>query len=193
MVRRVIALAGRRPDAPQATSSSFALADVPAVTSRLRALFQALAPSTLVSSAACGADLLALQVAGDLRIRRRVVLPFDAERFRESSVEDRPDERWAPLYDRIIREVRADNNLVTLAPHGDPNAAYSQANAAILDEAQAIAGADGETVAVLVWEGPRASGDDLTRDFATEAQHRGVRIESVSTRPNSATAPISKR
>src|SRR5947209_20551703 len=123
MPATVIALAGRRPDAPQAkSSSSFALADIPAVTSRLRTLLEEVAPLALVSSAACGADLLALQVAGELRIRRRVVLPFDADRFRASSVADRPDERWGPLYDRILDELRSSDDLVTLPTKGDPSA-----------------------------------------------------------------------
>jgi hypothetical protein len=86
MSRPVIALAGRRPDPPDATTSAFALRDVPMVVAELRALIRQLDPIAIVSSAACGADLLAQQIAGELRIRRRVVLPFETERFRETSV-----------------------------------------------------------------------------------------------------------
>ena len=50
--------------------------------------------SVLVCSAACGADLIALQAAGRVSLRRRIVLPFEPSRFRDSSVVDRPGD-WA--------------------------------------------------------------------------------------------------
>jgi hypothetical protein len=33
--------------------------------------------------------------------RRRVILPFERRRFRETSVTDRPGD-WGPLYDQVI-------------------------------------------------------------------------------------------
>lgn len=184
MSRPVIALAGRRPDAPDAHSSAFAIDDVPIVAARLDELLKELDPIGLVASAACGADLLALQIAGELRIRRRVVLPFDAARFRASSVTDRPDARWGPLYDKVLAEVGASNDLVTLSVARNANAAYAAANEAILDQAQALANADGNLIAALVWEGERPPGDaDVTRDFATSAVRRGFALRVVSTRP----------
>jgi hypothetical protein len=184
MSRPVIALAGRRIDAPDAHSSAFAIDSVAIVAARLRDLLKELDPTALVASAACGADLLALQIAGELGIRRRVVLPFDAARFRASSVTDRPDARWGPLYDEVLAEVRASNDLVTLSVAGDANAAYAAANEAILDQAQAVAGADGNLIAAVVWEGERPPRDgDVTRDFATAAVRRGFELRVVSTRP----------
>jgi hypothetical protein len=162
MSRPVIALAGRRIDAPDAHSSAFAIDSVAIVAARLRDLLKELDPTALVASAACGADLLALQIAGELGIRRRVVLPFDAARFRASSVTD----------------------LVTLSVAGDANAAYAAANEAILDQAQAVAGADGNLIAAVVWEGERPPRDgDVTRDFAIAAVRRGFELRVVSTRP----------
>jgi len=182
----VMALAGRRPDPPDAKSSSFALTGVPVVATRLRALMNDLRPSAVVSSAACGADLLGLQIAGELGIRRRVVLPFDASRFRTTSVVDRPDERWGPIYDQVLAEVRAANDLVIVPSGDDPDSAYAAANRTILDEAQDIADSDSAHIAVIVWEGARESGNDLTRDFALEAQRRGFEVRPVSTRRHTA-------
>jgi hypothetical protein len=51
----------------------------------------------VVASAACGSDLIALDVAGELGLERRVILPFEPNRFAETSVEDRPGE-WRTLY-----------------------------------------------------------------------------------------------
>ncbi len=102
----VIALAGRRIDPPDIANPAFPLANVDAVRIRLREFFQAQSAAALVCSAACGADLLALDVAGTLGIRRRVVLPFAAERFRETSVTDRPGD-WGSIFDRVIADARS--------------------------------------------------------------------------------------
>ncbi len=75
----IVALAGRRIDAEAAQTASFPLANVARVRQELHDLLVKLKPLALVSSAACGADLLALDEAGALGIRRRVVLPFDAD------------------------------------------------------------------------------------------------------------------
>jgi hypothetical protein len=77
------ALAGRRIDAADSKKSRFPLANVSLVRDRLRELFIKRGVDTLVCSAACGADLVALEVAEHLRVRCRIVLPLqlrDSER-----------------------------------------------------------------------------------------------------------------
>ena len=60
------------------------------VKEKLKHLFIANSITYLVRSWACGADLIALDIAGQLNISRKMVLPFDAETFRSTSVIDRP-------------------------------------------------------------------------------------------------------
>jgi hypothetical protein len=84
----------------------FPFANVPMVQKRLEAVFRRRGISTLVCLAACGADLAALKIAGTLGLRRRIVLPFPPERFRRTSVTDRPG-NWGGLYDRIIAQAMA--------------------------------------------------------------------------------------
>src|SRR6202007_3063310 len=91
-----------------------------------------------VCSAACGADLIALEEAERLGLRRRIVLPFPAKRFRETSVTDRPGE-WGALYDRLIGEAKAAGDLVVLSGTGDDDAAYAAANTTIVHEAEELA------------------------------------------------------
>src|SRR5687768_5169361 len=98
-----IAFAGRRIDAPGARVARFPLKNVPVVTKRIQDALEAARASTLVCSAAAGADLLALTVAGQLGLGCHILLPFAIERFRVTSVIDRPDERWGALFDREIR------------------------------------------------------------------------------------------
>lgn len=77
----VIALAGRRIDAPETKSARFPLSNVPIVRERLAALLAAEHAEALVCSAACGADLIALAEAERLGLRRRIVLPFRQSAF----------------------------------------------------------------------------------------------------------------
>ena len=96
----IVALAGRRIDKPDADAPRFPLTGVDLVRGRLHHLLSEKKVTTFVCSAACGADLLALAAARDLGIRRRVILPFTRERFRVTSVVDRPGD-WGPLFNAV--------------------------------------------------------------------------------------------
>jgi hypothetical protein len=182
----VIALAGRRIDAPETKSARFPLSNVPIVRERLAALLAAEHAEALVCSAACGADLIALAEAERLGLRRQIVLPFSAKRFRETSVTDRPGE-WGPLYDRLIAEAQAAGDLVVLpGTDGDDDAAYATANHSIISEAQRLAQAapDGRPyrlVAVIVWEGSAREGADASGGLLTLAKEAGFEERSVLT------------
>jgi hypothetical protein len=184
----ILALAGRRIDAPGAPAR-FPLAALDVVRERLRALLVEREISTLVCSAACGVDLLALEAAGALGLRRRVVLPFAAERFRETSVTDRPGD-WAKLYDDVLAALQGCEDLVILeaSPAGD--SAYAAANAAILDHAEEFvrAGAgDGEheeLFAAIAWDGASRGAGDLTVQFRDLALGRGLLVIELSTLPD---------
>jgi hypothetical protein len=78
----IIALAGRRIDAPGTEVTRFPLENVRLVQKRIRELFVELDAEVLVSSAACGADLLAIGEADRLGMSYRIVLPFEASHFR---------------------------------------------------------------------------------------------------------------
>jgi hypothetical protein len=176
----IIALAGRRVDAKDASTPRFPLSNVPRVERQLDALFEREGAAALVGSAACGADLLALAVAGRRGMRRRVVLPFDRDRFRVTSVTDRPGD-WGPPFDRLLAELDATSDVVTLGM-GEDDDPYVATNGIILNEAAALARASGGVVlAVLVWEGAPRDDDDVTAAFGDEARRRGWRIEQVTT------------
>ncbi len=177
----VIALAGRRIDPADAQNPSFPPASVDAVRSRLRELFEAQKATALVSSAACGADLLALEVAGALGLRRRVILPFSTSRFRETSVVDRPGD-WGPLYDRVIADATLRLDLEIVATNSDDDAAYAMVNLAILNEAAALSSTIAtRPVAALVWDGVSRGEADLTQAFGAEAARRGFPVVEIKT------------
>jgi hypothetical protein len=182
----VLALAGRRIDAPETDPPRFPLKNVPMVRERLAALLATEHAEALVCSAACGADLIALEEAERLGLRRRIVLPFPAKRFRETSVTDRPGE-WGPLFDRLIASAEAAGDLVVLDVEGDDDAAYAAANQAIISEAETIARATSDgtpfrLVAVIVWEGSARAGTDASGGLLTLAKQAGFEERSVPTR-----------
>jgi hypothetical protein len=179
----VVAFAGRRVDPQEAEASRFPPRNVDLVRERIREQLQRAAATSLVSSAACGADLLALEAAGALRIERVVVLPWDRQRFRAESVVDRGD-AWGPIFDRVVDEVEQAGGLRTLAPIEDSHAAFAATNEAILDLAgeRAIdAGDPAAVVALVAWDGQSRGPRDLTRRFMERAKARGVQVVEVST------------
>jgi hypothetical protein len=183
----VIALAGRRIDKLDAATPRFPLANVELVRERIAALLSAEHAEALVCSAACGADLLALGEAERLGLRRRIVLPFPPERFRKKSVIDRPG-NWGPMFDRLVAAARAAGDLVILPNTGDDSdAAYAEANQAIIREAAALVrtNADvipGRLVAAIVWEGSARAGTDASGGLLSLARKAGFEERSIPTK-----------
>lgn len=180
----VIAFAGRRVDAPDADVPRLPPSSTEAVRERLRLLFAELEADALVCAGACGSDLLALDAAGALGMRRRLVLPFDRARFRTTSVTDRAGTLtdWGARYDRVLAALPSDDVVeMEGAEMGDE--AYAAANRTILDEAEVLAGDGGSVRAVIAWEGASRGTGDLTAAFAEEARARGFPVEEVRTHP----------
>jgi hypothetical protein len=179
--RVVVGLAGRRIDVPNPDVERFPLSNVELVRQRLHDLFRQERPATLVSSAACGADLIALEEAMALGIRRRVVLPCRPERFRLRSVIDRPGD-WGPVFDRITDDAISNGDLIVLEDRMvDDRATYEATNQKIIDEARNLTELGGIPLAVVVWEGASRGDDDLTVAFGREAASKGLRVVHVST------------
>lgn len=176
----IIALSGRRVDAADSEQHRFPAQRVPVVKERLRDFLRESGATCLVSSAACGADLLALSEAASLGLRRRIVIPFGREKFRETSVVDRPGD-WGQMYDETMDQVEAAGNLVVL-PEVSDDKAYAEANRAILDEAISLGQNLKEVVsALLVWDGISRGIGDFTEQFGDEARKRGLDTSAIST------------
>lgn len=137
----VLALVGRPIDARDADVARFALTAVADVRTRLDRYMARVRPSAVVCSAACGADLLALDVAEARRVRRRVVLPYERGRFRHFAVTNRPG-TWGPLFDRILGALPSEEVVVVghLGDGHDPRrGAPVSLHTAILDQAGVVA------------------------------------------------------
>jgi len=75
-------------DASNAETARFPAANVNLVRERIKAKFLENKPVALVTSAACGTDLLALEVAADANVERFILLPTKPVAFQASSVTD---------------------------------------------------------------------------------------------------------
>jgi hypothetical protein len=176
----IVALAGRRIDAADAKEPRFPLKNVNKVRRRVAETLRDLQAVGLVCSAACGADLIALEAAEQLGIRRRIVLPFASPRFRETSVVDRPGD-WGAQFDHQIATTSASDDLVVLDLKGDNDRAYAVTNEAIIREAQGLGGTHEQLIAILVWEGAKRHGTDATAGFGDLARKAGFTQRSILT------------
>jgi hypothetical protein len=192
----IVAFAGRRIDAQDATTPRFPLTQVNVVGEQIEALFRRDQVNRLICSAACGADLMALRIAQQLGINYRVILPFAPDRFRSTSVIDRPASQewnWGLLFDQVIDEAQQSGGLVVLETGEDSRAGYQAVNRAILDVALGQeydqkssplakpASRPHQVTALIVWDGHARSPHDLTQHFAEEARSRGLVVRQILT------------
>ena len=180
----IVALAGRRIDAEDTPSPRFPTENIERIKEKIGLLFIEKKPDWLISSGACGADLIALDVAGELQINRKMILPFKAETFRSTSVTDRPGD-WGMLFDRIYDELKKENNVIDLGYDKDEEDIYEKANFDILNEADKMHNESSGTetakkIAIVIWEGKPKDSGDTTDHFRQEALKRGYEIREIN-------------
>ena len=182
----IVVVAGRRIDAHDAAVSRFPIQSRGAVAKKIRSALEGLGATTLVASAACGSDLLALNAARALQIRRRFVLPYQEDWFLEDSVTDRPG-RWEDLYWQVIDEARASGDLILLGEPRGSDDAFRAAKDAILAEAPLLASQEhpedpGAALAgLIVWEGASRGPDDVTDHMRQRLEAAGATISVTLT------------
>jgi hypothetical protein len=177
----VIALAGRRVDAPAAANKRFPASRTEAVKREIAEFLRGHAASALVCAAACGADILALEAAGELGLRRRIVLPYAATLFRASSVADRGGD-WGERYDAVLAAVSGAGDLIEYAHDPQDEQTWFKGNRDILEQAQRLAEQLlQDAAALVVWDGESRGADDVTAHFLREAEQCGFGVAQLST------------
>jgi tetratricopeptide (TPR) repeat protein len=106
----VLVYTGNMIDAPGRPAPRFPAALEPAVREALRARLAAIRPVAAYGSAACGADLLCLELVREMGGETHVVLPFPAADFRRASV-DFAGGDWGARFERAL--AGADSVTVT--------------------------------------------------------------------------------
>jgi len=176
----ILVVAGRRIDDEHADYKRFPLSAVPRVKAELKAFFETNNIDHLVSSGACGADLLAQEIADELNIDRTMVLPFSPAVFRKTSVTDRPG-NWGMLFDRLVGSSL--RNLITLEFNAEDPHAYDRTTLEMLDKAQEISSRNNqqEVMVLIVWEGKAKDRNDVTSGLLTEARRRALATKEINT------------
>lgn len=189
----IVALAGRRIDAPDAKTPRFPSEMADSVKQRLVGCLRYVKAVHLVCSAACGADLLALLAAEELMIQKTIIIPFDSDTFRSTSVTDRPG-NWGLIYDTFVQQLKGSDQFITLDYDKNDPEVYEKTNFRILDHAQNLARqyqhghraekkSSGRTIALIVWEGKPKDSNDTTCHFMQEAQKRNFVIQEINITP----------
>lgn len=176
----VIVSAGRRPDPSGATTARFPVQNVVGVREQIRAELLRQKPEDVICGAACGADLLLLDAAGELGIRRHLVISGTREEFRKSSVADRPG-GWEILFDRIVEAAGREGGVdfLRVAPGLE---GYLATNLELLKAAEETAAQrGGGVVALAIWDLKSRGDGDVTQHFIASARSRGHQVIEIST------------
>jgi class 3 adenylate cyclase len=116
----IVAFAGHMIDANGRASPRFPASLESPVRKELRSRLVAIAPAAVYASAACGGDLLCLEIARGLGAETHIVLPFPAAEFRRVSV-DFAGPSWSERFDREL--AAASSVTVTSDHHASGSAA----------------------------------------------------------------------
>ncbi|MBD0370938.1 MAG: DUF4071 domain-containing protein [Pyrinomonadaceae bacterium] len=132
------------------------------------------------SSAACGSDILFLEVMNEIGGKTHVVLPYERDQFIEDSVRGATHKGWKERFEAVMSRASS----VTVASHyklegGD--ASYEYANQlihglAIIKAAQL----ETEILALAVWDGGEGDGRGGTRSAIDEWQQQGLKIDLIN-------------
>ena len=174
----VAVLAGRRIDSDDSIKTRFPLTETENVANKLFQHFQDEKVKHLVCSAACGADIIAIEVANKLGIPTTIVLPFPRNIFKKISVSDRPGD-WGDRFDRLIDVAQENNNLIELGFDPGDVKAFSKTNTWILNKA--LKSELPHKLAFVVWEGKPRGDDDFTAEFLNNAHSHGFKTKPILT------------
>ncbi|MGZ5189757.1 MAG: hypothetical protein ACXWCZ_01990 [Flavisolibacter sp.] len=177
----ITVVAGRRTDAKDAKEKRFPLENIATVKDSIRKTFQSSNFKTLISSGACGADLIAMEVANEAGLECFMILPFDEQHFKKVSVTDRPGD-WQVIYDPLIEKLKETEGLIVLDFSVDDPLAYEKTNTVILDKAYELSAKRSEVVmALIIWDGIAKDANDTTLHFKNEALKRGFLVNEIKT------------
>jgi hypothetical protein len=121
-----------------------------------------------ISAAARGGDILFLEACRQLDVPYLLALPFQPERFLETSVAG-AEGNWVERYWRLWRETSPDRKLV-MAPVGEDRNPYSEHNLWLLRLAQERAR---DMTLIALWDGAGGDGPGGTADVVARTRESG--------------------
>jgi hypothetical protein len=138
---------------------------------RIRGLLRSLQPTYLVGALASGADILFARAALAEHIPLNVVLPFEQDTFRRTSVATRGGV-WTEHYIQILESPRVQVKCGELDPADEHS--YREHNLVLLDEGKNIAAADERVWLITIRPHPDRGSLGITDDLVHRAEQLGV-------------------
>lgn len=176
----IVAFAGRRIDPPNAETIRFPARNIERVRNDICRELKNQHAQGLVSSAAAGADLLAVKAAINLGITSRIVLSPSVHEFERMSVEDRGS-YWTQEFENAIAAIVPDN-ITCIPAEPDMTDTFRSINERILTDAVALSvSRSDKLVCFAVWDGIKRGEDDFSADFVERAVKRGLPVTHIST------------
>ena len=177
-VAPVLVFAGNMIDRADRPVPRFPAQLEPAVREALRTRIAALQPLAAYGSAACGADLLCLELVRELGGETHIVLPFPPAQFRATSV-DFAGGAWG---ERFEQALAAADSVTIASDHvaSGSSASFVYANLILTGMARLRAQVlDAKTQALAVWD-PQAPGHlGGTGALATQWMRAGLAVDHV--------------
>lgn len=104
-IPKVVVFCGHMIDRPDRPQPRFPADLEPVVYQAIRDRLQQLDVRLGYASAACGADILFLEAMRELHGELHIVLPYNREEFRQSSVDFLPGSHWGDRFDRLLQQA----------------------------------------------------------------------------------------
>jgi hypothetical protein len=158
-----------------------------AVREQIRARLQLLRPVAAYGSAACGTDILCLEVMREIGGETHITLPFAPAEFRKISVDYAPG--WGERFDRVLA---AADSVVVASDHPATGslAGYEYANLVLTGAGRLRAQVLGTSlVGLAVWDGLSARGRGGTAEVVALWRERQIAVEYVDVRALRVAAP----
>lgn len=178
----IVALAGRRIDSAEPAIERFPARNAERVQTAISTELKRHHATTVVCSAAAGADLLAIMAAIKLGIDMRLVISPDIEEFAKMSVEDRGT-YWSEQFKTAISAMPAEH-IIRVSTQASSADTFRAINERILGEAIALASKtpSRQPICFAAWDGQPRGNEDFSADFVARAKALGLPIVTIDTR-----------
>jgi hypothetical protein len=185
----VLVFTGHMIDAPGRPNPRFPAHAEEEVRNRIRSYVEAIRPAAAYGSAACGADILCLEVVQELGGEIHIVLPFPAEQFLSESVELYPRGSWGRRFRRLLASA---TEVIVISEKPPPSgvSTFEYANYVLTGLARLRCQVlDTELHGLAVWDGSNTGDVGGTSSVVDMWRRTGVPLYQVNPRPDAEPAP----
>jgi class 3 adenylate cyclase len=180
----VLVYTGHMIDPPGREEPRFPLHMVEAVRSMIRSKIEELRPAAAYGSAACGADILCLEVVRELGGELHIVLPFPADDFRSESVEVGGQGDWGERFERLL-DCATEVMVISEKPPPSGVSTFEYANLVMTGLARLRSQVlDTSLHGLAIWDGSSAGDVGGTSSVVDMWRRYGVSTEQVNPCPD---------